>query len=102
MSVPTDHPFEFDPTYGLGLDQLRAIRPPQGPPEFDDFWRARYVAARGVDPQPRLSESASRHPDWHVHDLSYISTDEFPIGGWLLLPREGAGRRGLFVGHVSG
>jgi cephalosporin-C deacetylase len=102
MSVPTDHPYDFDPTYGLGVEELRAIRPPQGPPDFDDFWRARYVGALGVNPQPQLRETGSSQPNWHVHDIIYRSTDEFPIGGWLLLPREGTVRRGLVVGHGYG
>jgi len=102
MSIPTNHPFNFDPTYGLGVDELRAIRPPEAPPNFDDFWRARYVGALGVNPRPRLSESGSRHPNWRVHDIIYTSTDEFQIGGWLLLPREGTLRRGLVVGHGYG
>ena len=102
MSIPTKHPYEFDPTYGLGLEALRAIRPPVAPPGFDDFWRARLTRALAVDPQPQLSESASSHPDWHVKDLTYTSTDAFQIGGWLLLPRTGAVRRGLVVGHGYG
>jgi cephalosporin-C deacetylase len=102
MSIPTDYPYPFDPTYGLGLDALRAITPPAPPPGFDDFWRARHVRARGVDPKPQLSESASTHPDWHVHDIIYTSTDDVRIGGWLLLPREGAVTRGLVVGHGYG
>lgn len=102
MSVPTEHPFAFDPTYGLGVDELLAIRPPPPPPGFDAFWRARHARALAVDPRPRLAESASRHPDWHVHDIVYTSTDAFPIGGWLLLPRRGRVRRGLVVGHGYG
>ena len=102
MSIPTNHPYNFDPTYGLGLDALRAMRPPQAPPGFDDFWRARYVGAVQVNPQPQLSESGASHPNWRVHDITYISTGEFQIGGWLLLPREGAIKRGLVVGHGYG
>jgi len=102
MSLPTDHPFDFDPTYGLGVDELRAIRPPQAPPDFDDFWRARNVGALGVNPQPQLRTSGSSHPNWRVHDIIYTSTDEFQIGGWLLLPREGTVKRGLVVGHGYG
>ena len=102
MSIPTDHPYDFDPTYGLGVDALRAIRPPQAPPNFDDFWRARYAGAIGVNPKPRLIESKSSHPDWNVQDIVYTSTDAFPIGGWLRLPREGVVRRGLVVGHGYG
>jgi cephalosporin-C deacetylase len=102
MSIPTDHPYDFDPTYGLGIDELRAIRPPQPPPNFDDFWRARYVGALGVNPRPQLGEGTPSHPNWRVHDIIYASTDEFQIGGWLLLPREGTVRRGLVVGHGYG
>ena len=102
MSIPTEHPYEFDPTYGLAVEELRAIKPPQGPPDFDEFWRARYLRALGVNPQPQLSESRSSHPDWRVQDIVYTSTGEFQIGGWLLLPREGEVRRGLVVGHGYG
>jgi cephalosporin-C deacetylase len=102
MSIPTDHPYDFDPTYGLEVDELRAMRPPRPPPHFDDFWRARHAGALAVDPRPRLSDSGSSHPNWHVHDIVYTSTDEFRIGGWLLLPRKGKVRRGLVVGHGYG
>jgi len=102
MSIPTDHTFAFDPTYGMGLDQLRAIRPPPATPRFEAFWRARHERALGVTPQPRLGESGASHPNWHVHDIVYTSTDAFPIGGWLLLPRDGMVRRGLVVGHGYG
>jgi len=102
MTVPTNYTFDFDPTYGLGIAELRAIRPPEGPPNFDEFWRARYATALGVDPQPRLSSSASQHMKWQVQDILYTSTDDFPIGGWLLLPREGTVKRGLVVGHGYG
>jgi cephalosporin-C deacetylase len=102
MSIPTTHPYSFDPTYGFGLDRLRAMGPPEAPPRFDDFWRARYAAALGFQPQPQLSESSAHHPDWRVHDVVYRSTGGVPIGGWLLLPRAGAVRNGLVVGHGYG
>ena len=102
MSIPTDHPYAFDPIYGLTLDQLRALRPPEAPSRFDEFWRARYDHARTLNPQPRLSQSAASHPAWHVQDITYTSTDDFPISGWLLLPRAGTIKRGLVVGHGYG
>ena len=102
MSIPTVHAYAFDPTYGLGLDALRSIRPPAAPPGFDEAWRARYARALAVDPQPQLRASRSVHPAWHVYDLTYTSTDAFPIGGWLLLPRSGTITRGLVVGHGYG
>jgi cephalosporin-C deacetylase len=102
MSIPADHPYDFDPTHRLGLQELRALRPPPAPPGFDEFWRARHVRALGVDPRPRLTASASSHPDWRVQDIVYTSTGEFPIGGWLLLPRQGTVKRGLVAGHGYG
>jgi cephalosporin-C deacetylase len=102
MSIPTDHPYGFDPTCGLGLDELRALKPPPSPPGFDAFWGARYAAALDIDPRPRLSEGSAGQNGWLVHDMTYTSTDDFPIGGWLLLPRDGQVRRGLVVGHGYG
>ncbi len=102
MSIPATHPFDFDPTYGMHLAQLQAIEPPEAPPGFDDFWQRRYGLAIAVDPQPRLRHSKLRHDDWHVFDISYMSTGSFQINGWLLVPRHGQVRRGLVVGHGYG
>lgn len=102
MTIPTTHPFDFDPTYGMEQEQLLAIQPPEAPPGFDDFWQRRYKAAIAVDPQPRLRHSRMRHDDWHVFDISYMSTGSFQINGWLLIPRAGQVRRGLIVGHGYG
>ncbi|WFU12298.1 acetylxylan esterase (plasmid) [Rhizobium sp. CB3090] len=102
MSVPKTHPFAFDPTYGMQLEQLLAIEPPDEVSGFDVFWTERYRRAIAVDPQPKLRRSQIRHPDWHVLDITYTSTGAFNIRGWLLLPRTGAVRRGLVVGHGYG
>lgn len=102
MSIPTIHPYDFDPTAGLGIDQLRAIRPPEAPAGFDDYWRARYAAALEVNPRPHMIERGPIDVKWRVHDISYTSTGDFPIKGWLLLPRNGRVKRGMVVGHGYG
>ena len=103
MSIPTEHQFDFDPTCGLTLAQLRAVAAPEAPPGLDAFWRARYLEALATRPRPEIGRADdSRHPAWHVHDISYLSTGETRIGGWLLLPRVGHVRRGLVVGHGYG
>jgi cephalosporin-C deacetylase len=102
MSVSAGHPYPFDPTYGYGIEALRAVIPPPAPSGYDDVWRARHARALAVDPSPRLCDSRSGHPAWRVQDITYTSTDGFRIGGWLLEPREGAVRRGLVVGHGYG
>ncbi|KQS72480.1 deacetylase [Rhizobium sp. Leaf371] len=102
MSIPKRHPYDFDPTYGLGLADLRAIRPPPEAKGFDAFWQERYRKALAVDPSPSLTRSAIQNGKWIVHDLSYTSTEGFRIGGWLLLPHHGTVQRGLIVGHGYG
>lgn len=102
MSVPTKHCFAFDPTYGLGPDDLRAIRPPEAPPGFDAFWRARHDRALDVASKPVLHPSTASHPDWVVYDIAFTSTDGVAIGGWLMVPPKGGITRGLVVGHGYG
>lgn len=102
MSIPAQHPFAFDPTHGYGLEDLRALRPLPAFAGFQAFWQGRLARALAVDPQPGLSANATHHPDWTIRDIAYVSTDGFPIGGWLLTPRSGEVRRGLVVGHGYG
>jgi len=52
------HPFSFDPGYGYELDGLLAVTAPEAPPDFVDFWRARYENALSLPPRPRLTELA--------------------------------------------
>ena len=100
--MPTTHPFDFDPAYGLEMEQLLAIGRPPEPEFFDAFWCQRYQRALTVDPQPALNASQSSHPDWQIIDITYLSTGGFAIGGWLLLPPDGIVTRGLVVGHGYG
>ncbi len=102
MPLPTSHPYAFDPTHGYDRERLLAVAPPEAPPDFDAFWQARYDRARAVDPRPELRQSPLHHPDWQVWDIAYRSTGDFTIQGWLLLPAQGAPRRGLVVGHGYG
>jgi cephalosporin-C deacetylase len=102
MSIPSDHSFAFDPSYGMRLQDLLAIKILDEPVGFDDFWSARYAQAVAVDPHPAIRKSTTTDPRWLVHDITYISTGGFTIGGWLLVPRDGPVRRGLVVGHGYG
>jgi cephalosporin-C deacetylase len=102
MTIPAVHPYPFDPTYGMTLEQLLAIQPPEAPAGFDAFWQARYRRAMTVEPQVQLRRSASKHADWQVFDVTYTSTGAYRIGGWLLLPKTGTVTRGLVVGHGYG
>jgi cephalosporin-C deacetylase len=102
MSIPAEHPFHFDPSYGLDLASLQTLTPPPGPPDFDAFWQARYSRALAVEAQIVRRPSQTHDPRWIVEDIVYVSTDGFEIGGWLLLPAGGVVQRGLVVGHGYG
>jgi cephalosporin-C deacetylase len=96
------HDFPFDPGYGYTLETLLAVGCPEEPEDFESFWRTRFERALQILPNPRLTASHQSHPEFHVHDIRYLSTDGFVIGGWLLTPREGEVSRGLVVGHGYG
>lgn len=102
MSIPTVHPYPFDPTYGYSLEALLALTPPEAPEGFDAFWARRYERALKVKPQPELLPGASDHDDWHVREIRFTSTDRVRIGGWLLTPKGREARRGIVVGHGYG
>ncbi|WP_300331934.1 acetylxylan esterase [Accumulibacter sp.] len=96
------HAYPFDPTYGYDLRRLCAVEPPLPPDGFGEFWQARYQAALGIDPQPRLRPGALRHAQFCVFDLEYSSSDGFTIGGWLLWPTTQPPRQAFVVGHGYG
>jgi cephalosporin-C deacetylase len=94
--------YEFDPTYNYSLDQLLAIKPPKEPRDFDAFWQARYSKALSVDPQPQTKIICENKQGWRVFEISYTSTNNFLVRGWLLLPITGVIKRGFVIGHGYG
>ncbi|MGR8934540.1 MAG: acetylxylan esterase [Gammaproteobacteria bacterium] len=96
------HNFAFDPTYGYTLERLLQVGAPSAPHDFGAFWTDRYRRALTVSPQPRLQRWRDHCCGYEVFDLEYRSTDDFSIGGWLLVPADGPALRGLVVGHGYG
>lgn len=94
--------YGFDPSYGFTLEKLLAISAPKEAKGFDDFWRKRYLDALAVAPQPRLRRLVKQPAAWQIFDINYTSTDNFPIRGWLVLPKSGVVRRGFVIGHGYG
>lgn len=93
---------DFDPAYGYTLEQLLSVTAPPEPEGFVDFWRTRYLKALAVNPDPQLTNPNHEHPVYICYDLHYRSTEDFPIGGWFLLPKHGRIKRGVIVGHGYG
>lgn len=94
--------YDFDPTYGYSINQLLAVKTPKEPKDFDCFWQMRYQKALTVDPQPRTKIINENTQGWRVFEISYTSTDNFPIRGWLMLPASGVIKRGFIIGHGYG
>ena len=95
--------YDFDPTYGCSLEQLLAVAPPtKEPADFDRFWQNRYQQTLTIKPQIHLKECHQIIMDWRVFEISYVSTDEFLIQGWLLIPYSGIIERGFIIGHGYG
>ncbi len=93
---------DFDPTYGYNLEQLLQIVLPTQPDGFAAFWQARYMRAMKLDPCQHIKPCGSFHPDFDCYDLDYSSTDDFKIGGWVLIPKHSPVTRGVVVGHGYG
>jgi cephalosporin-C deacetylase len=96
------HGYPFDPTYGYTPERLLAVEPPETPPDFRSFWRSRYQRVVGLPPQPRLGPAAPAPPGWVVRDLSYRSTGDCPIRGWVAEPADGRVERAVVLGHGYG
>jgi cephalosporin-C deacetylase len=95
------HDFPFDPTYGCDQEALLRIGSPEGPADFDAFWRGLHATARNVAPNPTL-RPAGRLRGFDVFDVTFTSLGGQRIGGWLTRPRRGSVRRGVVVGHGYG
>jgi cephalosporin-C deacetylase len=96
------HDFPFDPSYGAGLDDLLRVPAPQGPADFDAFWRGRYARARAVDTEPRVGRLVEERDGVRIHEVSFVSVGGVRLGGWLALPADGPAERGFVIGHGYG
>jgi cephalosporin-C deacetylase len=94
--------YGFDPSYNYSLEQLLAVKTPKEPRDFDSFWHKRYQNALKITPNPQTRIISENNQGWRVFEISYTSTDNFPIRGWLLLPNTGVIKRGLIIGHGYG
>lgn len=92
-------PYGFDPTHGYSREQLLAVAAPEPPADFEAFWRARHARALKVTPRVKLRDTGADLAAWRSFEISYSSTDRVRVKGWLLLPRDGAPRRGFVIGH---
>ncbi|MGR8931424.1 MAG: acetylxylan esterase [Gammaproteobacteria bacterium] len=96
-----NHPFHFDPSYGYDLASFLSVRAPSAPDDFALFWKKRYLDALSVDSSLSLQACGS-YCGFEIFDISYPSTDDYLIGGWLLEPEHHAIKQCIIVGHGYG
>lgn len=94
--------YGFDPTYGYSFNQLLSVTTPTEPGDFAQFWQANYAQALMLEPNLDISKNSSSSGDWQIFEISYQSTDQVIIQGWLLLPGSGIIKRGFIIGHGYG
>ena len=94
--------YDFDPAYGYSKKQLLSIDYPRPPRDFRKFWRKHYTEAVEVAPKPMIKDTGYDRQGWRIFELSYQSTNNFALGGWLLLPKQGMIERGFVVAHGYG
>lgn len=96
-----DHYYNYDPGYGYSLDDLLSVSAPQEPNDFSVFWRDKYQASLAQSPQLSLNYQCLR-AGYKVYDISYQSTGDVRIAGWLLEPESQVVTQGIVVGHGYG
>ncbi|WP_018970284.1 acetylxylan esterase [Rubritalea marina] len=90
------------PSHRFDLDELLGVKVPAEPAGYAEMWLAWREEALQLSPHPSIEDAGYDQGDWQVFNMSYRSTDDVQIGGWLLLPKSGRVKRGLIVGHGYG
>jgi cephalosporin-C deacetylase len=96
------HAFPFDPTYGYDLAHLLEVPSPEGPRDFEDFWRGTYEEARAVPLNLQSRQIASASTGHDLLEVEYDSLGGVRIGAWLAVPPDGKFERAVVCGHGYG
>lgn len=95
-----EHPFPFDPAYGMDLDALLQVgAPDNAPSDFAGFWSRRYGEARDTAVEPKLGRRTGRGGGVEFYEVEFTSVGGVRLGGWLALPVDGKVERGFVFGH---
>ncbi|SDU06069.1 cephalosporin-C deacetylase [Verrucomicrobium sp. GAS474] len=100
--MPFTHSFSFDPAYGYDEAALRRVPAPEGPGDFDPFWRATREEALAVPLRIERRAVASPDPAYAVEEVHFDSLGGVRIGAWLSVPRAVPIERAAVVGHGYG
>ena len=96
-----EHPYAFDPTYGYDLERLLTVPAPEGPQDFEAFWRRTYEETRALPLNLTHRQIPSPRDDFEVHEIEFDALGGVRIGGWLSVYK-GPLEYGIVVGHGYG
>jgi cephalosporin-C deacetylase len=92
--------------FDLPLDQLKTYLPArEEPPDFDAFWQRTLAEARAYPLDARFEPADFGLRTVETFDVTFNGYGGQPIKGWLILPRQRAGRLPCvveFVGYGGG
>jgi cephalosporin-C deacetylase len=97
-----EHSFPFDPTYGYSLEKLLAVPAPDGPADFEEFWRSTRTEAMDAPLGLEAREVPSPHPGHALFEVEFDSLGGVRIGAWITVPRKGPRHGGWVVYHGYG
>ena len=100
--MPIAHSYSFDPTYGYTLEQLFSVGAPEGPVDFEEFWRDTYEEALRIPLCAERRKVRSPRPDFDLYEVEYNSLDRVRIGGWIAVPKGGKVDSAAVIGHGYG
>lgn len=102
-SVPgLDHGFPFDPTYGYDLERLLAVEAPEGPDDFEAFWRRTRAEAMDVPLRLESREVSCPVAGYSLFEVEFDALGGARIGAWITVPKKGPHRGGSVVSHGYG
>jgi cephalosporin-C deacetylase len=97
-----EHAFPFDPTYGYDLEKLLTVPAPDGPDDFEAFWRATREEVMAAPLRLEKREIACPVAGFALFEVEFNSLDGVRIGGWITVPRRKPHHGGSVVYHGYG
>lgn len=84
------------------LAQLLTVEAPPAPDGFADFWRTAFEKVQQLNPVPEIKHTGRQVGAFELHDLSFKSTNDVMIYGWVLIPTVKPVNKVIIVGHGYG
>ena len=95
------HDFPFDPANGMTQEQLLAVRGPEEPAGFREFWEGNYRLTMAMKPTWFIErELWSPNPGERIYRLRVKNWDNTEFGMWIARPEHSRG--GLVIGQGYG